>query len=134
MRWWTKAFVCALAFVLFSLPASAVIPQRRSASYVLGLHNGARVVRSVRLLSGDSALEGCAQRHANRMRDAGRIWHSTCGRGENVGAGPSMGAIFKAFLNSDAHRSNIFSPGWRRAGVGVARSNQGTFYIAVAFS
>ncbi|HET9672157.1 MAG TPA: CAP domain-containing protein, partial [Actinomycetota bacterium] len=84
--------------------------------------------RDVRLSPWGAVLNDRARAHTLAMRDAGRIFHSSyrpCWyRGENVGVvGGGDGAlrrIFRAFMDSKAHRSIILDPLFSRVGIGVA--------------
>ncbi|MEO5838422.1 MAG: CAP domain-containing protein [Acidimicrobiales bacterium] len=54
--------------------------------------------------------------------------------GENVGYGPSIEAIEKAFMNSPGHRANILNPQFNWAGTGVSVSGNGTVFVVQVFA
>jgi cysteine-rich secretory family protein len=79
----------------------------------------------------DAALLEVAGRHSADMAAAGRIFHNknlpneVSGwqeLGENVGVGPSVEEIHKAFMASATHRAQILDPGFRGFAVGVVQS------------
>ena len=54
--------------------------------------------------------------------------------GENVGRGPSVGAVYDAWLNSGRHWANIADPSYNQVGVGVAQDGYGDVYVVAVFA
>jgi uncharacterized protein YkwD len=49
--------------------------------------------------------------------------------GENIAYGyPTAAAVMRGWMGSPGHRANILRPGFRRIGLGLARSGDGTPY------
>lgn len=90
----------------------------------------------------DADLEAYAQRWAETMLNAGKIYHSHIADllgpwstvGENVGVGPSASAINAALIASPAHYENISYAGFTAMGVGVATDASGRVYTAHIFA
>ncbi|MGH9002412.1 MAG: CAP domain-containing protein, partial [Acidimicrobiia bacterium] len=89
-----------------------------------------------------SDLQSFAQRRAEEMARANKLWHtSNLGTqvanwqrvGENVGRGPSLRDIQSAFMQSASHRENIMHPAYTQLGVGVASDGGQLLYVAVIF-
>jgi hypothetical protein len=139
--------ILVAAMVLFSsLPATAdpidevvlIAPIRHQAvGDTSGGHNrGCWEYNSV-----DPQLSKVASRHSSRMADRSLLYHSTDLRhvvtrwstlGENVGTGPSVKSLHRAFMASPAHRDNILYPTFRHVGVGSARRG-GRLWVTVVF-
>jgi uncharacterized protein YkwD len=126
--------------VTASAPASA---ETRTEAQMVNLINNARAHYGRHKLSYSTALSRLARAHSKVMADAGTIFHTKnlAGRlsyfswsvaGENVGMGPSMIALHKAFMASPHHRANILYKSFRRVGVGVIWRN-GIAYITEMF-
>ncbi len=86
-------------------------------------------------------LTAKAQGWAQHMANSGCLCHSnlpdnvTVGwrkLGENIGRGPSVGAIHTALVNSPPHLANMVDRAFRWVGVGVAYGN-GQMYVAEVF-
>jgi uncharacterized protein YkwD len=87
-------------------------------------------------------LSNKARRHSRAMADEGTIFHSDLRKtvedfvwslaGENVGMGPSMISLHKAFMNSPPHRENVLDRRFERVGIGVVWRD-GTAFITVLF-
>ena len=109
---------------------------------LLALTNADRSANGLAPLTSTSDLQAFAQRRADEMMRAGKLWHTptlstdvTNWRvlGENVGRGPALPDIEAAFLASPAHRANILRPEFSQAGVGVVWDGGDLFYVAVIF-
>lgn len=132
-----------LAISVMSLPTSAVADPADDAGIEAGLINQARSDYGLSRLAPDRELQVLANRQANRMADAGYVFHTGDlggalswgwqGWAENVGYGPSIGWIHDAFMNSWHHSSNILEPSYNYVGVGVAYGYDGNVYVAVVF-
>ena len=90
--------------------------------------NRARRQRGMRALSWDKQVGYVARSHARSMSNQRNVWHDgSLGQkvtrwrrlGQNTGKGQTCRGIFRAFINSSAHRANIFGR-WRHVGVGVS--------------
>lgn len=136
----TPASTCLLLVLLLALSGIAHASDRRA---LLDLVNEARVAADRAPLRLHRTLSRRAERHAARMAEAERLWHSDLLRtmrgiegweiaGENVGAGQTVRSILRAFLRSGPHRRNVLRRAFRRAGIGVAR-HDGTVWVAVVF-
>ena len=105
---------------------------------LLALTNADRSRHGLAPLTRTPDLQAYAQRRAEEMMRAAKLWHSsnlgvavTNWRvvGENVGRGPSLSAIESAFMASPAHRVNILSPQFSQAGVGVVWDGVDEFFV-----
>ena len=90
--------------------------------------NRSRRQRGMRALSWDKQVGYVARSHARSMANQRNVWHDgSLGQkvtrwrrlGQNTGKGQGCRSIFRAFMNSSAHRANIFGR-WRHVGVGVS--------------
>jgi uncharacterized protein YkwD len=102
--------------------------------------NHARARHGLGRLSRDKQLGYVARRHARRMAERGYIFHDarlgakvTRWRaiGQNVGRGGGCKRLFRAFMHSTKHRSNILGA-WRFVGVGAKRRG-GRVYVQHVF-
>lgn len=93
-------------------------------------HNNARAARGIPKLYLHEALSDKARLHSRDMATRGYIFHTPklayvfrnwtwSYIGENVGVGPSMWELHKAFMNSTGHRANILKRQYRRFGIGT---------------
>src|SRR5688572_9518734 len=99
------------------------------ASFVRML-NAERTSRGLAALQVRSDLTAYARRHSAKMASARTIFHSTSSSlgsidgwseiGENVGTGPTVGDIHRAFMASSSHRRNILYSRYNQVGIGVA--------------
>ena len=53
--------------------------------------------------------------------------------GENVGVGPSVSSIQRAFMASSPHRANILNSDYTQVGIGTARGSDGKLYVDELF-
>jgi uncharacterized protein YkwD len=106
----------------------------------LRLHNHARKSRGIRPLCVHPALTKAARSHSADMLRKDRLWHGNVGRrlkrfgyhwrtyGENIALGSgSRGSpekIFRSWMKSRGHRSNILNRRFREIGIGI---DTGTF-------
>jgi uncharacterized protein YkwD len=106
----------------------------------LRLHNRARESRGIRPLCVHPALTRAARSHSADMIRKDRLWHGNVGRrlkrfgyhwrtyGENIALGSgsrgSPKSIFRNWMKSRGHRSNILNRRFREIGIGV---DTGTF-------
>jgi uncharacterized protein YkwD len=132
-----------LAASVIGMPRAAVADPSDDASATVSMINDARWRYGLGGLVPDRELQVLANRQANRMADAGRIFHSGdlgyqlssgwWAWAENVGYGPSVGWIHGAFMNSDYHASNLLGVSYNYVGVGVAYGADGNVYVAEVF-
>jgi uncharacterized protein YkwD len=90
----------------------------------------------------DANLTTTARTWAADMASAGRISHATDlsvgvvaaweKLGENVGVGPNVAKLHRAFLDSPAHRDNLADPDYTHIGIGVVRDGN-TIYTTHRF-
>ena len=85
-------------------------------------------------------LRVAAERQSLRMAKRGRLFHGslawTSGRrcwGQIVGTGPTVRAVFRAFMRSADHRANMLDRFYRRAGYGVVKI-RGAVWVTVNFA
>lgn len=113
-----------------------------AAEDLLALTNADRSTNGLAPLTSTSDLQAFAQRRAEEMMRAGKLWHTatlstdvTNWRvvGENVGRGPTLTDIQTAFMASPTHRANVLRPEFSQAGVGVVWDGVDLFYVAVIF-
>lgn len=144
-----RSSIAAIALVC-SLLLSAVVADRADAGVVardratmLKLTNAARAKKDLRLLKLDAELSKYARRHSREMANQDRLFHTANlaeklkGKkwrvgGENVGYGSSLKQVQRAFMRSAAHRGNILRKAFKRAAIGVVRSD-GIFFVTVIF-
>ena len=133
----------ALAVSVLGLPDQAIADPADDASVAVGLINDARWAAGMGSLTPDRELQVIANRQANRMAEAGAIFHSGDLGGqlswgwwawaENVGRGWSVSGLHNAFMNSYYHSSNILNSWYNYVGVGVAYGYDGRVYVAQVF-
>jgi uncharacterized protein YkwD len=132
-----------LAASVIGLPRPAIAEPADDASAAVALINQSRWAAGLSGLSPDRELQIIANRQANRMAEAGYIFHSGdlgaqlssgwWAWSENVGYGPSVGWVHNAFMNSYRHSSNILGASYNYVGVGVAYGWDGNVYVAEVF-
>ena len=109
-------------------------------SQVLSSLNKDRQAYGLRSLPTHAQAQTKAQRWAEELARSGGIRHSNlpdgitgcwASLGENVGSGPTVAAIEKAYMNSSGHRANILSKTWNAVGVGHARRGDVVYTVQV---
>jgi uncharacterized protein YkwD len=96
-----------------------------------------------RVLRESKDVDRLAQHHSRLMAADRKLFHSSglstklrshkpSTWGENIGMGPSVWAVFKAWTRSSEHRANMLRRGFRHAGVGVVRAH-GALWITMIF-
>lgn len=130
----------SLSGVVAMAPSAHATVPAAAASYFSRL-NHERVAHGLRPLTMRSDLNTVAQRWAARMASNDRLMHNPSLTtqvpnwqvvGENVGEGPTIGALDTAFWNSPEHRSNILDRSYTDIGVGTTVAN-GVIWITVDF-
>ncbi len=132
-----------LAVSVVGLPHPAIAGPTDDASAAVALINQSRWAQGLTGLTPDRELQVIANRQANRMAEAGYIFHSGdlgaqlswgwWAWSENVGYGPSVGWVHNAFMNSYEHASHILGASYNYVGVGVAYGWDGNVYVAEVF-
>lgn len=153
-RWARRSLVtaCIAALVLATAPmgfAAEVAEDpaliggysfKRSEACLMKRVNRARRSRGYSGLSWDKQMGFVARRHAQAMANHRSVYHDyAVGQkitrwrrlGQNTGRGRRCKSIFRSFLQSSAHRSNIFGR-WRHVGVGTYRAG-GRLYVQQVF-
>src|SRR3954469_1809827 len=105
--------------------------------------NALRATRGLAPLQIDGELSGVAQRWADKMAASGGISHNPSlasqvsapwvKLGENVGVGPDVDSLMRAFINSPAHLHNLIDPDFNYIGVGVTYGANGVMYTTHDF-
>jgi hypothetical protein len=133
------AAAATAALILASSPSSASTSQE--ADFVSRI-NAERSARGIPTLAMKSDLAAVARDWAEHMAAAGSISHDPnladkvsgwTALGDNVGKGPSVSSIHKAFMESETHRHIILDTDFNQVGVGVASSGD-TLYVAQVFA
>lgn len=99
--------------------------------------NGLRASEGIAALQTDPELDRLARNWAAQMVADGRISHNPdlpaglppgwTQFGENVGQGPDVESVFRAFEESPPHRHNLVLPEFTHLGVGVAQGEGALF-------
>jgi len=104
--------------------------------------NSARSAHGLRHYAVSSDLTSVARRWAAHMAAHHQLAHNPsftsqvcCWSriGENVGVGPNVSAIQRAFMASSSHRASILSSSYTQIGVGTARGSDGKLYVDELF-
>ncbi len=131
------ALACLLA-VPVAAPAAVAGPGEGD---MLAKINAERTSRGLNALSSHGTLVSHARQHSVDMAATDSIWHTknlggvTSGWsriGENVGRGPSVNSLHRAFMNSSGHKANILGD-FTHAGVGTHVTEAGMMYVTVVF-
>jgi len=133
-----RALAIALAGVLvFAAPAASLDRQEKK---LATMTNTARHRHDLPRLVERARLNAAAERQSHRMAKRGRLFHgslawtSGCGCwGQNVGKGPTVRAVYRAFMRSADHRDNMLDRCYRRAGYGVVKI-RGAVWVTVNFA
>lgn len=140
MRRYLLVLAACLGCVCLAIPASASSPQDIEQEFISKI-NSERVAAGLSPLTTDGQGTEVARRHSQRMIDAGRIHHNQdlpkemdgwTKLGENVGRGPTTGAIHDAFMRSEEHRHNILDAEFTSVGVGVVM-HEGYIWVTEVF-
>ncbi len=135
-----RAGIMVAAAALLVLTLSACTPQQ---SDTIDRVNATRAEQGLPKLLAHVSLLNKAQAWAEHLAATGTLEHSKLSDGvtgdwkalgENVGYGPSLEAVHKAFLGSAAHRQNIVDPRFNWVGTGVAVGKNGTVYVVQVFA
>lgn len=107
----------------------------------LDLINDERRQRGLNALKGYWDLQDDARSHSVVMENGDHLHHNPNlssvtvpgywqSLGENVGVGPSVESLHRAFMNSEGHRRNILGD-WTHIGIGVRRPDK--MWVTVVF-
>jgi uncharacterized protein YkwD len=89
-------------------------------------------------------LAARAHRHSAAMARVRRLFHSSslyakvarwdprCW-GETIGVGPSVGAVYRAWMRSPTHHEILLAPRYRRAGIGIAMIRGNWWLTAIVY-
>lgn len=137
-----RAALVALALLLLIAGVAVAVPAHAaSGGEFVAKINVARASKGLSALAVSADLTAAAQKQANAMAAAGKIFHtpslgaSVCcwsAVGENVGYGANVEQIHAAFMASGPHAKNILDAGYTQVGVGVASAGQ-LLYVAEVF-
>jgi uncharacterized protein YkwD len=134
---WRALAIALVGVLVFAAPAASLDqPEQRLAA----MTNVARHRHDMPRLVQRGRLSAAAERQSVRMAKRGRLYHGslawTPGRrcwGQNVGKGPTIRAVFRAFMRSADHRANMLERCYRRAGYGVVKI-RGAVWVTVNFA
>lgn len=136
--------LAALVVAVAPAPASTagVDPQGAESAFVARI-NALRASKGLGTLEVDGELTAIARRWAARMAAAGNISHNGNFQnevtadwvklGENVGMGPEIDKLHRAFVASPTHYKNLVDGDYTRVGVGVVVAGDGTIFTAHQF-
>lgn len=133
-----------IILVLFLLLGVGAAPadagsKRQEAEFVNRI-NAVRAGQGLARLQINANLTAKARKWAGKMAARQRIWHSNLPDGvtarwqklgENVGMGPSVGALHEAFVKSPRHYANLVDPAFRYVGLGVVTVDGRSFVSEV---
>ena len=134
--------VLAVAIALsMATPASASTGTARAK--VFHFVNHYRLAHGRHALRESRDVDRLAQHHSQLMASERKLFHSSSLStklrshdptiwGENIGMGPSVWAVYKAWTRSSEHRQNMLRRGFRKAGVGVVWSH-GAWWVTMIF-
>jgi uncharacterized protein YkwD len=135
------ATTAVLMAILMMQPASATTESTARAK-VLHFVNQYRHQHGLGYLREDGDVDRMSHRHSTAMADARTLFHSTnllvklrtkdpTRWGENIGYGPRLWGLFRAFVRSAPHRHNLLGQ-FRSTGIGVVRRN-GCAWLTMIF-
>lgn len=124
-------------------PANAAADEAR----FLDLANQTRASQGAPPLQIDGGLRGIARWWSGNMEGAGRIFHNRdlpqyvtddvtpdwYEVAENVGVGPTVDDLHRAFVNSPTHYHNLVNPDLAYVGIGVVYDDNGRIYVVFDF-
>lgn len=136
--------IAGLVFGLVSfLPSKAEAATSSAEKQMASLINKSRSSAGRASLTLSGTLSTYARKHSATMMSKNTIFHnSSLARwmsgfdwrilGENVGMGPSITSLHRAFMASPGHRSNNLDKRFKKVGVGVTSKN-GRLWVTVIF-
>jgi hypothetical protein len=124
-------------------PTEAEAAGGGAVSAFVGQVNALRATRGLAPLQLDGELSGVAQSWSDNMAANGDISHNGAfgsqvsapwvKLGENVGVGPDVDSLMRAFINSPAHLHNLIDPDFNYIGIGVTLGADGQMYTTHDF-
>ena len=147
MRRAARLPIAALVSSIVLLPASVIWPLAAIAdsgteSQFISATNSARSSHGVSRYAVSADMTSVARRWAAHMAAHHELAHnpSFTGEvccwshiGENVGVGPNVSSIQRAFMASAPHRENILSSSFTQVAIGTARGSDGKLYVDELF-
>lgn len=132
----------AIAASLSLLVEDAAADSLSDESRFVELINGERSAAGLGPLSADPPLVNSGRGQSARMAAQGAIFHNPnlanefaaggwAALGENVGVGPTVDDLHRAFMNSPSHRANVLGD-YDRVGLGVVIDGS-TIYVTEVF-
>lgn len=133
----------ALAFTTSLFPKAYALTSDEGS--LVSAINSERSSRGIAKLSVSAELVNVARNHSAEMAAKGAIYHNSSvgsevhnwkSLGENVGRGPSAGAVHNAFMASSSHSTHILNGAYDRVGVGTVWKGSGsskTIYVTEVF-
>jgi len=138
------AVIAVLALTLnMGVAHAGTFRPARAREKVLHFVNHYRVEHGLRRVRENRDIDRIAQHHSNLMKDArslfhdSNMWtklrghHASCW-GENIGMGPSVWKVFKGWVRSSEHRTNMVGRRYRHTGIGVSYAH-GYYWITQIF-
>jgi uncharacterized protein YkwD len=138
------AVIAVLALTLnMGVAHAGTFRPARAREKVLHFVNHYRVEHGLRRVRENRDIDRIAQHHSNLMKDArslfhdSNMWtklrghHASCW-GENIGMGPSVWKVFKGWVRSSEHRTNMLGRRYRHTGIGVSYAH-GYYWITQIF-
>src|SRR6059058_2184767 len=134
-------FAALVSIAVLILPFAALADSGSESQFVADT-NSARSSHGLRHYAVSGDLNSVARRWAAHMAARHQLAHNPsftsevcCWThiGENVGVGPSVSAIQRAFMASSPHRANILSSSCTQVGIGTARGSDGRLYVDELF-
>jgi hypothetical protein len=138
-----RLLAISLGFLLFAGTTAVAYASPSEEAEFISLINQSRAAAGLGALTVHSDLVSGARTHTGRMIPTDSIFHSTSAQlsavttgwavlGENVGRGPSVAVLHKAFMESASHKANILGD-FDRVGSGVGHDATGKIYVTVIF-
>ncbi len=124
-------------FVAVGLLSGCLNPKQESVRAAMTRDRHAHNLQQLRV---QAHAQRKAQAWAERLAHDGYLHHSHlpsginvrwCSLGENVGSGPDVNAVERAYMASPGHRANILASRWNGVGVGYAKRGQTVYTVHV---
>jgi uncharacterized protein YkwD len=115
---------------------------------LFGMVNGARASEGLARVRRDERLDRLALEQAEAMRQEKSLSHDVSGRslvervsalglrsvGENVAHATDLARAHRSLWRSPSHRGNLLHPDFELVGIGIARDEDGSFWVAEIFA
>jgi hypothetical protein len=138
----TIVTVIAVTLGALAVSTTAAHAEDRSAGDFVSLVNGLRTSRGLAPLTVDPTLAASAQRWTDQMAATATLAHDPAlgsavtgwtKISENVGNGPSVDSIWRAFLASPSHLTNLTDAEVTHLGIGFTRDARGGLWTTHRF-